>query len=61
MAQGKGLPKMTQSGGGYGVRVNTAGPGKGVSQKARDYRPGISNHVVETQVTHQGITKKSGM
>jgi hypothetical protein len=60
LAQGKGLPKMTPAGGGYKVTPNKGGSGPGVSQKARDYRPGISNHVVETQVTHQGITKKSG-
>ena len=62
MAQGKGMPKMPSTTGGAGFNTGTGpkvGQGKAVGPASRGYKQGTPGYM-NTAVTHQGITKKSG-
>ncbi len=55
MAQGKGMGTARATTFGYNTWPAPK-PGGGVQgNKSRDFRGGTSNHIIETQKTHQGI------
>ena len=66
MAQGRGIPTLQQSGGGYPPsHVNGAlrnmGAGRGVPITSRDYKGTTpTSPLANTPLTHQGVTVRSG-